>query len=90
MGQSVMYWQRLSKQPADLAKSYGSIFNWNISPPDASGSRSVQTGSTEGTPGIWQVPSEAHAMVQLFIRVDDVRVCLKRVEAGGECFLCRK
>jgi predicted enzyme related to lactoylglutathione lyase len=46
-----MYWQILSKRPADLAKFYGSIFGWNISPPDALGSRSVQTGSTEGIAG---------------------------------------
>jgi uncharacterized protein len=84
MGQPVMHWQILSKRPADLAKFYGSIFGWNISLPDALGSRSVQTGSTDGIAGgIWQIPSEAHAMTQLFIRVDDVTAYVKRVEAGG-------
>jgi predicted enzyme related to lactoylglutathione lyase len=48
------------------------------------GSRSVQTGSTEGIAGgIWQIPSEAHAVMQLFIRTDDLTAYVKRVEAGG-------
>ena len=84
MGQPVMYWQILSKQPAKLADFYASIFGWNIWPPDALGSRAVETGSPEGVSGgIWQIPPEAHSMVQLFIRVDDVTAYVLRVEAAG-------
>jgi hypothetical protein len=79
-----MYWQILSKQPAKLAEFYSSIFGWNIWPPDALGSRSVETSSSEGIPGgIWQIPAEAHSMVQLFIRVDDVSAYVQCVVAGG-------
>jgi len=84
MGQPVMYWQILSKQPAKLAEFYGSIFGWNVWPADALGSRAVETGCGEGIPGgIWQIPVEAHSKVQLFIRVDDVGAYVQRVEAGG-------
>ena len=84
MGQPVLYWQILSKQPAKLAEFYGSIFGWNIEPADAIGSRAVSTGSPEGIPGgIWQIPPEGHSMVQLFIRVEDVGAYVRKVEAGG-------
>lgn len=84
MGQPVMYWQILSKQPTKLAEFYASIFDWNVWPPDALGSRAVETGSAEGIPGaIWQIPAEAHSMVQLFVRVDDVSAYVRRVESAG-------
>jgi|SRR5271155_4631320 len=84
MSQPVMFWQILSKQPAILAEFYGSIFGWNIWPPDALGSRAVETGTGEGIPGgIWQIPAEAHSMVQLFIRVDNVPAYVQRVESAG-------
>ena len=84
MGQPVMYWQILSKQPAKLAEFYGSVFGWNVWPADALGSRAVETGSAEGIPGgIWQIPQEAHSMVQLFIRVDDVGAYVQKVEEAG-------
>jgi len=84
MGQPVLYWQILSKQPAKLAEFYGSIFGWSIWPPDALGSRAVQTNSEEGIPGaIWPIQPDGHSMVQLFIRVDDVAACVQRVEAVG-------
>jgi uncharacterized protein len=84
MSQPVMFWQILSKQPAILAEFYGSIFGWNIWPPDALGSRAVETGTGEGLPGgIWQIPAEAHSMVQLFIRVDNVPAYVQRVETAG-------
>jgi uncharacterized protein len=84
MGQPVMYWQILSKQPAKLAEFYSSIFGWNVWPPDALGSRAVETGSAEGIPGgIWQIPTEGHSMVQLFVRVDDVAAYVSRIESAG-------
>lgn len=84
MGQPVMYWQILSKQPAKLAEFYGSIFGWNVWPADALGSRAVETGSAEGIPGgIWQIPQDGHSMVQLFIRVEDVGAYVRKVEDGG-------
>jgi uncharacterized protein len=84
MGQPVMYWQILSKQPAKLAEFYGSIFGWNVWPADALGSRAVETGSSEGiSGGIWQIPAEGHSMVQIFIRVDNVAEYVQRVEAAG-------
>ena len=84
MGQPVLYWQILSKQPAKLAEFYGSIFGWSVWPPDALGSRAVQTNTEEGFPGaIWPIPADAKSMVQLFIRVDDVPAYVERVEAGG-------
>jgi uncharacterized protein len=84
MGQPVMYWQILSKQPAKSAEFYSSIFGWNIQPPDGLGSRAVETGSGEGIAGgIWQIPTEGHSMVQIFIRVDGVTDYVKKVEAAG-------
>ncbi len=84
MGQPVMYWQILSKQPAKLAEFYESIFGWKRWPADALGSRAVETGSGEGIPGgIWQIPQDAQSMVQLFIRVDNVAAYVQRVESRG-------
>jgi len=79
-----MYWQILSKQPAKLAEFYESIFGWNVWPPDALGSRVVETGSAEGiSGGIWQIPREGHSMAQLFIRVLNVGEYVRKVEEGG-------
>ena len=84
MGQPVIYWQILSKQPGKLAEFYSSIVGWNVWPPDALGNRSVETVSPGGIPGgIWQIPQEAHSTVQLFIRAENVPEYVQRVQSGG-------
>ena len=74
MGQPVMYWQILSKRPAKSCEFYGSIFGWNVWPPDALGQPGRRNRQRRKAlrAGSGRFPSEAHSMVQLFIRVDDV------------------
>jgi predicted enzyme related to lactoylglutathione lyase len=48
------------------------------------GYRVVQTGSSNGIAGgIWPAPPEGHAMVQLFIQVDDVRQAAEKASQIG-------
>jgi predicted enzyme related to lactoylglutathione lyase len=45
----------------------------------------VNTGSKEGIyGGLWPIsPSEGHSMVQLFVRVDDVKAYVEKAEKLG-------
>jgi predicted enzyme related to lactoylglutathione lyase len=85
MANPVMRWQILTKQPKKLEEFYSSLFGWKISGDNALGYREVETGSHEGIHGgFWPIAgNEGHSMVQLFIRVDDVKAHAKKAGELG-------
>jgi predicted enzyme related to lactoylglutathione lyase len=86
MGQPVMAWQIVTRQPDKLHAFYAALFGWEINTDNAMGYRVVDTGSERGIDGgIWPAPPEAHDFIQIFVEVDDVAAAAKRVlELGGK------
>jgi predicted enzyme related to lactoylglutathione lyase len=85
MANPVMHWQILTKQPKKLEEFYSALFGWKISSENALGNRQVDTTCKEGIHGgFWSISEkEGHSMVQLFIRVDDVKAHAKKAEQLG-------
>src|SRR5271166_2046932 len=84
MGQPVMQWQILAKEPDKLAEFYTKLFAWDINTNNALNYRMVDTGSERGiNGGIWPAPPEGHAMVSLYVEVDDVDAYVTRATNLG-------
>jgi predicted enzyme related to lactoylglutathione lyase len=85
MGNPVLQWQILTKQPKILEQFYSTLFGWRMSGNNALGYRQVDTGSKEGIQGgLWPIgENDGRSMVQLFIRVDDVKAFAKKAKQLG-------
>jgi uncharacterized protein len=85
VGQPVMRWQILAKDPEKVAEFYTKLFAWDIDTNNALNYRMVDTGSERGiNGGIWPAPTQGHSMVNLYVEVDDVDACLaKATKLGG-------
>jgi predicted enzyme related to lactoylglutathione lyase len=85
MANPVMHWQILTKQPKKLEEFYSALFGWKVSGDNALGYRQVDTASKEGiNGGFWPIAKkEGPSMVQLFVRVGDVKAQAKKAEALG-------
>lgn len=86
MGQPVMNWQIVTRQPEKLQAFYSGLFGWEINANNSLGYRVVDTGNERGIDGgIWPAPPEAHDFIQIFVEVSDVAATVKRVvELGGK------
>lgn len=51
MGDPVVQWQIISKEPDKHAAFYRAVFGWNISADNPLGYRAADTGSTKGIQG---------------------------------------
>ena len=84
MGNSVMRWQILAKDPAKAAEFYTKLFDWKVNDDNALGYRMIDTGSERGIQGgIWPSPPEGHSFVQLYIEVDDVAGSVEKATGMG-------
>ena len=84
MGQPAKQFQIVSKDPEKAAEFYGQLFGWKIDANNALGYRIIDTGSEDGIQGgIWPAPQEAHALVQLFMQVDDVGAAVEKATTLG-------
>jgi predicted enzyme related to lactoylglutathione lyase len=85
MTNPVMRWQILTKQAKKLEEFYSALFGWKVSGDNPLGYRQVDTTSKEGIHGgFWPISEkDGHSMVQLFIRVDDVKAQAKKAESLG-------
>ncbi|HZQ68713.1 MAG TPA: VOC family protein [Terriglobales bacterium] len=85
MGNPVMHWQILTKNPKKLEEFYAALFGWKISGDNPMGYRQVDTMSAKGIGGgLWPISEkEGHSMVQLFIHVEDVKAHAKKAEGLG-------
>ena len=85
MGNPVMHWQILSRNPEAAEKFYSQLFGWGCSAANALGYRAVDTKSGKGiNGGIWPIAAnEGHPMVQLFVAVEDVVVFAEKAQKLG-------
>jgi len=84
MGDPVMQFQMLSKNPEDTGRFYSELFGWTIDANNPMGYRRIDTGSAEGIQGgIWPAPPQAPNFVQLFVKVEHVRSAVQKAEALG-------
>jgi predicted enzyme related to lactoylglutathione lyase len=89
MGQPVMRWQMLARDPEKLTAFYATLFGWRVNADNAMGYRTIDTGSERGIQGgVWPVGPEGQPLVQLFVEVDDVPACVARVkQLGGDVII---
>jgi len=90
MGQPVMQWQILARNPDKVTSFYSALFGWQVNASNAMGYRTVDTGADRGiNGGVWPIgPTEGHPLVQLFVEVDDVAQYASRVEQlGGQILI---
>ena len=89
MGQPVMQFQILAKDPDRVAQFYAALFGWAVDANNALGYRMLNTGSERGiNGGIWPSPPEGHAMVSLYIEVDDVAAYVNTAgDLGGSVII---
>ncbi len=84
MGQPVMQWQIIAKDPDKLGSFYTKLFNWKIRTDNALSYRAVDTGSKRGIAGgIWPAPPEGNSLVSLYVEVDDVAGFADKAQSMG-------
>jgi predicted enzyme related to lactoylglutathione lyase len=84
VGNPVVQWQIVARDPDALTRFYGSLFGWKIRTGNALGYREVDTQSGRGiNGGVWPSSPEGHNLVQLFIEVDDVDAYVARAAKLG-------
>jgi uncharacterized protein len=84
VGHPVSHWQIVAKNPDHAAAFYKTVFGWTVDAGNSLGYREVDTKSGAGVNGgIWPAPPEGHAMVTLYVEVDDVGVAVKRATDHG-------
>jgi uncharacterized protein len=89
MGQPVIQWQILARDPDKLTTFYATLFGWHVNADNPMGYRMVNTGSERGIHGgVWPIGSEGHPLVQLFVEVNDMPACVAKVEQlGGQVLI---
>jgi predicted enzyme related to lactoylglutathione lyase len=84
MGQPVMQWQILAKDPDKLAGFYHELFGWNVNTDNSLGYRMIDTGAAKGiNGGIWPSQHEGPSSVSLYVEVDDVSKALEKAQNLG-------
>ena len=84
MGNPVIQWQIVAKEPDAVTRFYSALFGWKVETNNALGYRMVDTKSERGiNGGVWPSPPEGHNLVQLFVEVDDVDVFIEKAAALG-------
>ncbi len=84
MGNPVMHWQIISKNPDKQGKFYAKLFGWEIQANNALGYRMIDTGSDRGiNGGIWPAPPGANGFVQLLVEVDDIKRHVQEAVSAG-------
>ncbi|HJQ38373.1 MAG TPA: VOC family protein [Thermoanaerobaculia bacterium] len=84
MGDPVVQFQIVAKDPDALARFYAAMFGWRVRTDNALGYRELSTGSDRGiSGGIWPSPPEGHNLMQLFIEVADIDASIEKALAHG-------
>ena len=91
MGNPVVHWELLSKDPAKLSAFYEKVFAWTIQHRPELNYRIVDTGGEGGINGGIMQPSHEGPWpgnMTVYINVDDLAAYRKRiVEAGGRILI---
>ena len=91
MGNPVVQWQIVARDPEAVASFYAKLFGWRIRSDNALGYRTVDTQSDRGIDGgVWPSPPEGHNLVQLFIEVEDIDAVVEKATASGATVLFPK
>ena len=82
MGQPVVHFEILGKDPKKLQGFYGDLFGWHI---DASNPMNYGIVDTHGEGGIGGGigPAEGQNQVTFYVQVDDPQAYLNEIEAAG-------
>ena len=84
MGNPVIQWQIVAKEPEAVTRFYSSMFGWKVATNNALGYRMVDTDNARGiNGGVWPSPPEGHNLVQLFVEVDDVDRFVTKAQSLG-------
>ena len=91
MGNPVIHWEFLSKDPAKVATFYEKVFAWKIQHRPELNYRIVETGGDGGINGGIMKPDHPEPWpgnTTIYINVDDLAAYRKRVvEAGGKILI---
>jgi hypothetical protein len=91
VGNPVVQWQILAKDPEAVTRFYSALFGWTINASNALGYRVVETGNGRGIDGgVWPSPPEGHNLVQLFVEVDDIDAALAKATSLGATVIVPK
>jgi uncharacterized protein len=84
LGNPVVQWQIVAREPEKVAAFYSKLFGWRVRTDNALGYRVIETGDERGIDGgVWPSPPEGHNLVQLFIQVDDIDASIASATALG-------
>jgi len=91
VGNPVVQWQIVAKEPDLVARFYATLFGWTVNTSNALGYRMLETGSARGIAGgVWPSPPEGHNLVQLFVEVDDIDAFITKASALGASVIVPK
>ena len=91
MGNPVVQWQIVAKDPEAVTRFYSALFGWKVNANNALGYRAVETGNGRGiNGGVWPSPPEGHNLVQLFVEVDDIDAALVKAASLGATVIVPK
>jgi len=91
VGNPVVQWQIVAKDPEAVTRFYSALFGWTINASNALGYRVVETGNGRGIDGgVWPSPPEGHNLVQLFVEVDDIDAALAKATSLGATVIVPK
>ena len=82
MGQPVVHFEILGKDPKKLQGFYGDLFGWHI---DANNPMNYGIVDTHGDGGIGGGigPAEGQTQVTFYVQVDDPQAYLSKIESAG-------
>ena len=86
MGNPVVHWEMMSKNPDKIVDFYKKIFDWKIVPHPEIGYNIAETGGQGGiNGGIFKPDREGPwpAMLTMYILVDDLAPYRKKIAAAG-------
>ena len=84
MGNPVVQWQIVTREPDRHAAFYSAVFGWRIHADNPLGYRMADAGSERGIGGgFWPAPPEANSFVQLFVEIEDMTETISKVTRNG-------
>jgi predicted enzyme related to lactoylglutathione lyase len=91
VGNPVVQWQIVAKDPDAVARFYSALFGWKVQTDNALGYRVIETGNGRGIDGgVWPSPPDGHNLVQLFVEVEDIDAALVKATSLGATIIVPK
>lgn len=90
MGNPVVQWQMVRRDPEGASKFYSSLFGWTVDSNNGLGYRRIETGPRGMSGGVWPRGDEGQDLVQLFVEVEDIDACVANAVKLGARVLVPK